>query len=78
MPTFKVRCTDGTERDLQAQRVAVTREHTCFERREGEEWITLLELPSEVVSEVRRRVIETNGTFRWITARPVPRGGGPQ
>jgi len=74
VPTIEVRRTGGTERDLQAQRVAATRDHTCFERRTGEEWVTLLELPSDAIREARRRVIETNGSFRWVTAQSVRQG----
>ncbi|MFZ5847292.1 MAG: hypothetical protein ACOYX5_07930 [Actinomycetota bacterium] len=72
MPTFKVRCSDGTEQDVQAQRVTLTPRHLRFERRADGDWIRLLELPSTEVSEVRRRVTETDGSYRWVDARPSP------
>jgi hypothetical protein len=74
VPTYKVQCTDGTEKHVHADRVTRTTRHVRFERRTDGDWVRLLELPSTEVSEVRRRIDETNGSYRWADARPAPAG----
>jgi hypothetical protein len=72
VPMFKVRCSDGTEMDVQAQRFTATTQGLRFERRAGRDWVRLLELPSTEVDKVRRRFVETDGSYRWVDARPTP------
>ena len=72
MPTFMVRHVDGSETELEAQRMSATQEQICFERRAQGDWLAVGEFTTEAVSEVRKRIIETNGHYRWITVRPRP------
>jgi hypothetical protein len=69
--TYKVRYVDGREHEVIAQRVSADHDCTTFEvRREGS-WQKLAEVPNSDVETVRQRITETNGSFRWVTARPT-------
>jgi hypothetical protein len=69
--TYKVRYVDGREHEVFAQRVSADHDCTTFEvRREGS-WQKLAEVPNSDVETVRQRITETNGNFRWVTARPT-------
>jgi hypothetical protein len=74
--TFKVLYVDGGEREVVAQRMRADSDSTTFEVRRDGGWQKLAELPSSDVDTVRRRIIEGNGTFRWVTARPVRQAHG--
>jgi hypothetical protein len=54
-----------------AQRLSTDDERTTFEvRREGS-WQRLAQVANSDVETVRQRITETNGSFRWVTARPA-------
>jgi hypothetical protein len=67
--TFKVLYVDGQEREVVAQRVRADHERTTFEVRQDGTWRKLAEVPNSDVDTVRRRITETNGSYRWVTAR---------
>jgi hypothetical protein len=69
--TYKVRYVDGREHEVVAQRLSADHDCTTFEvRREGS-WQKFAEVPNTAVATVRQRITETNGSFRWVTARPA-------
>ncbi|GAB2731018.1 hypothetical protein [Nocardioides pakistanensis] len=72
MPTFKVCHVDGSETELEAQRMSATDETISFERRERGDWSEVQQFTAEAVDVVRKRIVETNGHYRWITVRPRP------
>jgi len=69
--TYKVRYVDGREHEVIAQRLLTDPDCTTFEvRREGN-WQKLAQVANSDVETVRQRITETNGSFRWVTARPA-------
>lgn len=72
MTVFRVRCTDGSECEMKAQRVSASENRTYFEARRDGAWVTLTAIDNETIEEVRRRVTELNGNVRWVRARPRP------
>ena len=71
MATYKVRYVDGREHEVIAQRLSTDHDCTTFEvRREGS-WQKLTQVANSEVETVRQRITETNGSFRWVTARPA-------
>lgn len=71
MAQFKVRSFDGTERTVEAKRVSREGTRLIFHDRTRESWVRVCELPGADVSGVRRRIVEPNGSMRWIT-EPLP------
>lgn len=72
MPTFRVRTADGSEQTLQANRVIADESNTTFERRVSGNWETVLEVATEDVSGVFKRINELDGRWVWTTERPKP------
>lgn len=72
MPTFRVRTSDGSEQTLQANRVVADEFHTTFERRADGRWEVVLEVSTEDVSGVFKRINELDGRWVWMAERPKP------
>lgn len=66
MAQFTVHHTDGSQRQVRAQRVSQIGDRLVFR---DEAWRTVCDLPSDGVAELRRRIVEHNGMERSITAR---------
>ena len=67
MGQFRVRCTDGTEKAVKAQRVSKQGSRLVFQERVPEAWRTVCELPSEDVEDIHRCITEHNGNMHWIS-----------
>lgn len=67
MAHFRVRCIDGTEKTVHAQRVSRVGSRLVFHERVPETWRTVCEISSDDVEDVHRRIIEHNGNLRWIS-----------
>ena len=76
MATYKVRYVDGREHEVIAQRVSTDRDCTTFETRREGSWQQLAQVANRDVETVRQRITETNGSFRWVTARPARQAPG--
>jgi hypothetical protein len=74
---FRVRYIDGTERAVEAQRVSTAGEQVVFEERVPETWRRIYAVPCDRVETVQRRIVEYNGTMRWISV-PYEEVGAPR
>jgi hypothetical protein len=76
MPMFRIATHDGVERELRARRVRAHGPDVLLEeRRGGRGWTVVESIPRHDVAEVRRRIVELDGTARWIT-QPLDRPSG--
>jgi hypothetical protein len=72
VPLFKVHCSDGSETDVRAQRVAQAHDLTGFDQRTGDTWLILFTVPNDEVVEVEKQVVTPTGKQHWTKAQPVP------
>ncbi|MGH8869008.1 MAG: hypothetical protein ACRDYU_13565 [Actinomycetes bacterium] len=70
MPLFRLRTHDGAEQTVQANRVVSDATATRFERPSAGAWAAVLEVPTDDVSAIARRITEFDGRWTWITERP--------
>jgi len=74
VPTVLVTHLGGGTRTVRAARVVTDGAVVCFETRADGRWRSVLSIPVEQVSHLRRRINEEAG-WRWIVARPMPVSG---
>lgn len=75
MPMFRIATHDGDERELRARRVRTLGPDVLLEERRGTGWAVVESVPRHDVAEVRRRIVELDGTARWIV-QPLDRPSG--
>ncbi|XVQ85678.1 hypothetical protein ACQP2K_44015 [Microbispora siamensis] len=72
MSIYRVRMYSGFQRTLTADRVVVNGDNVCFERSRNGSWVAALQLPTQLVTRVRRRCVQPDGTVTWNVERPGP------
>ncbi|WP_182904832.1 hypothetical protein [Microbispora sp. H13382] len=72
MSVYRVRMYSGFQRTLTADRVVVNGDNVCFERSRNGSWVAALQVPTQLVTRVRRRCVQADGTVTWNVERPRP------
>ncbi|MEU7692272.1 hypothetical protein OHB01_09015 [Microbispora hainanensis] len=72
MSVYRVRMYSGFQRTLTADRVVVNGDNICFERSRNGSWVAALQLPTQLVTRVRRRCVQPDGTVTWNVEKPEP------
>lgn len=71
MATFNVQCRDGSQRRIVAQKLARAGDRLLFQERSQRQLVTVCEIDRADVVDVRRTIIELNGTMRRVS-EPIP------